>query len=79
MYATFLADGRGILDRVGLDKGLDAAEQQIAVAPEGPGKKLMFFPSQIKLFADGAIISQLMQMKDGYTRRPQGRMDHPAR
>ena len=26
----------------------------------------MFFPSQIKLFADGAIISQLMQMKDGY-------------
>ncbi len=26
----------------------------------------MFFPGQIKLFADGAIISQLMQMKDGY-------------
>ena len=26
----------------------------------------MFFPRQIKLFADGAIISQLMQMKDGY-------------
>ena len=26
----------------------------------------MFFPNQIKLFADGAIISQLMQMKDGY-------------
>lgn len=66
MYATFLADGRGILDRVGLDKGLAAVEQQIAVAPAGPGKKLMFFPKQIKLFADGAIISQLMQMKDGY-------------
>ena len=66
MYATFLADGRGILDRVGLDKGLAAVEQQIAVAPAGPGKKLMFFPNQIKLFADGAIISQLMQMKDGY-------------
>jgi predicted amidohydrolase YtcJ len=66
MYATFLADGRGILDRVGLDKGLAAVERQIAVAPAGPGKKLMFFPGQIKLFADGAIISQLMQMKDGY-------------
>ena len=26
----------------------------------------MFFPKQIKFFADGAIISQLMQMKDGY-------------
>jgi len=66
MYATFLADGRGLLDRVGLDKGLQAVEQQIAVAPAAPGKKLMFFPGQIKLFADGAIISQLMQMKDGY-------------
>jgi predicted amidohydrolase YtcJ len=67
MYSTFLADGRGIPDRVGLDKALDATEAQIAVAPEGVGKKLMFFPKQIKLFADGAIISQLMQMKDGYT------------
>lgn len=66
MYSTFLADGRGIPDRVGLDRALDATKQQIAVAPEGPDKKLMFFPGQIKLFADGAIISQLMQMKDGY-------------
>ncbi|RBP12875.1 hypothetical protein DFR50_11364 [Roseiarcus fermentans] len=72
MYATFLADGRGILDRVGLDKGLQAVEQQIAVAPAAPGKKLMFFPGQIKLFADGAIISQLMQMKDGYLDRHKG-------
>jgi hypothetical protein len=66
MYATFLADGRGILDRVGLDKGLAAVEEQIAIAPAGPGKKLMFFPKQIKFFADGAIISQLMQMKEPY-------------
>jgi predicted amidohydrolase YtcJ len=66
MYSTFLADGRGIPDRVGLEKALDATEDQIAVAPEGAGKKLMFFPKQVKLFADGAIISQLMQMKDGY-------------
>ena len=66
MSSTFLADGRGIPNRVGLDKALDATEEQIAVAPEGAGKKLMFFPKQIKLFADGAIISQLMQMKDGY-------------
>ncbi len=29
MYSTFLADGRGILDRVGLDQGLAAIEQQI--------------------------------------------------
>lgn len=67
MYSTFLADGRGIPDRVGLARALDATEQQIAVAPEGADKKLMFFSRQIKLFADGAIISQLMQMKGGYT------------
>ncbi len=66
MYSTFLADGRGIPDRVGLARALQATEEQIAVAPAGPGKKLMFFPKQIKLFADGAIISQLMQMKEGY-------------
>ena len=66
MYSTFLADGRGIPDRVGLDKALDATQAQIAVAPESAGKKLMFFDKQIKLFADGAIISQLMQMKQPY-------------
>ena len=72
MYSTFLADGRGIPDRVGLDKALDATEEQIAVSPEGAGKKLMFFSKQIKLFADGAIISQLMQMKQPYLDGHQG-------
>ena len=66
MYATFLADGRGIVDRVGLGKALQAVEEQIAVAPAGPGRKLMFFDKQIKFWADGAIISQMMQMRDGY-------------
>jgi predicted amidohydrolase YtcJ len=28
---------------------------------------IRFLPKQVKLFADGAIYSQLMQMKDGYT------------
>ncbi len=74
MYTTFLADGRGIPDRVGLGKSLAATEAQIAVSPEGPGKKVMFFPKQIKLFADGAIISQLMQMKNGYL-GPDGKVD----
>ena len=67
MYATFLADGRGIVDKVGLDGALDAVEETVAIAPQESGKKLMFFPKQIKLFADGAIISQLMQMKEPYT------------
>ena len=72
MYSTFIADSRGIPDRVGIDKALQATAEQIAVAPESAGGKLMFFPGQIKLFADGAIISQLMQMKDGYTDGHQG-------
>ncbi|MFZ4480881.1 MAG: amidohydrolase [Rhodoferax sp.] len=66
MYSTFLADGRGIVDQVGMDRALEVVEQTIASAPQAPGKKLMFFPKQIKLFADGAIISQLMQMKEPY-------------
>jgi len=72
MYSTFIADGRGIPDRVGMDKALAATAEQIAVAPDSAGGKLMFFPGQVKLFADGAIISQLMQMKDGYLDGHQG-------
>jgi predicted amidohydrolase YtcJ len=30
-------------------------------------ENIQFLPNQIKLFADGAIYSQLMQMQDGYT------------
>lgn len=67
MYSTFLADGRSIVNKVGLDNALTAVEATIAKAPETSGKKVMFFPKQIKLFADGAIISQLMQMKEPYT------------
>jgi len=67
MYSTFMPDGRGIVDRVGLDHALDAVETTVAMASEAAGKKVMYFPGQIKLFADGAIISQLMQMKVPYT------------
>jgi predicted amidohydrolase YtcJ len=38
MYSTFLADGRGIPDRVGLAKALQATEEQIAVSPAGPAR-----------------------------------------
>jgi predicted amidohydrolase YtcJ len=35
---------------------------------EGWGKgRTWYLPNQVKLFSDGAIYSQLMQMKDGYT------------
>jgi predicted amidohydrolase YtcJ len=64
-YSYFVVDARTQADSgLGLAESLAATEKQIAMAPQG---KVSFFPKQIKLFADGAIISQLMQMKDGYT------------
>jgi predicted amidohydrolase YtcJ len=64
-YSYFIVDARAqVDDGLGLAESLAATEKEIALAPHG---KVSFFPKQIKLFADGAIISQLMQMKDGYT------------
>ncbi|WP_167102530.1 amidohydrolase [Mycobacterium sp. DL592] len=62
--STFLVDARSQADS-GLDPG-DAvadAERQVARASAG---KVRLLPKQVKLFADGAIISQLMQMRDPY-------------
>jgi predicted amidohydrolase YtcJ len=39
----------------------------IKTLPEYNTNNLKFLPNQVKLFADGAIYSQLMQMKDNYT------------
>ncbi len=64
-YSYFIVDARSqVDDGLGLAESLAATEKQVALAPQG---KVSFIPKQIKLFADGAIISQLMQMKDGYT------------
>ncbi|MEM7095811.1 MAG: amidohydrolase [Actinomycetota bacterium] len=63
----FLTDGRGPaeLDMSHADT-LARAEADVARAPAG---KVSFFDKQVKLFADGAIISQLMQMKEPYLDR----------
>ena len=64
LTTTFLVDARSQAD-AGLDPA-DAvadAEQQVARASAG---KVRLLPRQVKLFADGAIISQLMQMRDPY-------------
>lgn len=64
-YSYFVVDGRAQVDAgLSLAESLADTKKQIALAPQG---KVSFFPGQIKLFADGAIISQLMQMQDGYT------------
>jgi predicted amidohydrolase YtcJ len=66
-YSFFLPDGRGPAE-LGMshEDSLAQAESLVAKAPEG---KLSFFPRQVKLFADGAILSQLMQMRDPYLDR----------
>ena len=62
--STFLVDARGPADRgVSIDDALAGAAAIIEERAEG---KVRFLPDQVKLFADGAIISQLMQMRDPY-------------
>lgn len=66
-YSFFLTDGRGPAE-AGLSpaEALARAEREYQMAPAG---KLSFFDKQVKLFADGAIISQLMQMNEPYLDR----------
>lgn len=62
--SSFITDGRGPAE-AGLSHAetIERAVRQIASAPSG---KLSFFDRQVKLFADGAILSLLMQMRDPY-------------
>ncbi len=64
MYSYFLVDGRGYIDR-GIPAAEAIADGEKIVSANATGK-VSFFPKQIKLFVDGAIVSQLMQMKDPY-------------
>ncbi len=53
----------------GMKGGNEAAMafmESIAASAELNTDNVRFLPKQVKLFADGAIYSQLMQMKDGY-------------
>jgi len=62
--STFLVDARSQADS-GMDpaEAVADAEQQVARAATG---KVRLLPKHVKLFADGAIISQLMQMREPY-------------
>ncbi|MCG8488308.1 MAG: hypothetical protein MI756_12630, partial [Chromatiales bacterium] len=57
--------GNALYDKNGKDaqKALEAAREQVKTFN---GERVKWLPNQIKLFTDGAIYSQLMQMKDGY-------------
>lgn len=61
----FMADGKTFAARNPADaKAMVADSEQILNWGQG---RTAFLPKQVKLFTDGAIFSQLMQMKDGYT------------
>jgi predicted amidohydrolase YtcJ len=62
--STFLVDARSQAD-AGMDPADAVADAEAQVARACSGK-VRLLPKQVKLFADGAIISQLMQMKDPY-------------
>jgi predicted amidohydrolase YtcJ len=62
--STFLVDARSQADS-GMSPADAVADAEAQVARAGSGK-VRLLPKQVKLFADGAIISQLMQMRDPY-------------
>ena len=71
-FSYFLTDGRGPAEqRMDHESTLARAAREYAMAPDGSdhADRIAFFPGQVKLFADGAIISQLMQMRDPYLDR----------
>ncbi len=64
LLSTFLVDARSQAD-AGMDPAEAVADAEAQVARACTGK-VRLLPKHIKLFADGAIISQLMQMKEPY-------------
>ncbi|MCP9274150.1 amidohydrolase [Mycolicibacterium arenosum] len=64
LLSTFLVDARSQADS-GMDPADAVADAHRQVERHCSGK-VRLLPKQVKLFADGAIISQLMQMRDPY-------------
>ncbi len=59
---SVLADGKGL----GAAMGYESARDFINQLSEKNTDQVTFLPKQVKLFADGAAYSQLMQMSEGY-------------
>jgi predicted amidohydrolase YtcJ len=64
MYSFFIPEAKTSFVEHGVEGVLAAVEKIPDALPQAG--KARFFPKQVKLLMDGAIISQLMQMKDGY-------------
>lgn len=74
----FIADGKSMAALHKSDPAAMLAETEL-VLPWGRGRT-RFLPKQVKLLTDGAIFSQLMMMRDGYTDGHEGAwiIDPPA-
>ncbi len=59
----FIPDGRTMANLHSKESLVEETEKQLLPAKGNTA----FLPKQVKLFSDGAIFSQLMQMTDGYT------------
>lgn len=67
-YDVYLIpNGTQLYGMKGGNKEAMAFIETLVTTDEYNTPNLRFLPKQVKLFADGAIYSQLMQMKDGYT------------
>jgi predicted amidohydrolase YtcJ len=64
MYSFFIAESKTPFFQYG-EAGVLAEVERLA-GTFGDNRKVRFLDNQVKMLADGAIISQLMQMKDGY-------------
>lgn len=75
MYSFFIPESHTPYLQAGADGVVAKSEEIKALLPsEG---KLRFLDKQVKILFDGAIISQLMQMKDGYTDGHEGAWIQP--
>lgn len=66
MYGMFIPDGKSIAERAGYEDTVEATRQLVSMARDDDNRKLMLLPQQVKLYSDGPLAAQQMQMKDGY-------------
>ncbi|MGI9222540.1 MAG: amidohydrolase [Woeseiaceae bacterium] len=64
MYSFFIAETKTPFFRAGPDGVLQAVEELVSTF--GDNQKVRYFEGHIKMLVDGAIVSQLMMMRDGY-------------
>ena len=64
MYSFFIPESKTPFHQYGEEGVLEAVERTTGMFPKDG--KVRFLEKQVKILFDGAIISQLMQMKDGY-------------